>query len=95
MTSFLEFICNLCCRHSTKYLTQSDIDDLIVKNRIIIIDNFKVYDVTQYVDDKSHPGNNKCIIDRNGQDCTSDFDNHTFMARKILKQYYLGQLQKE
>ncbi|KAL1489934.1 hypothetical protein ABEB36_013860 [Hypothenemus hampei] len=54
-----------------------------------------VYDVTSYLDD--HPGGGDLITEYAGKDCTKGFDDfgHSSDAKKMLKQYKIGEIIQE
>jgi len=51
----------------------------------------KVYDVTPFLDD--HPGGSDIILDRAGQNATSEFiaSGHSDRAKGMLPKYYVGE----
>ncbi|KAG1504705.1 hypothetical protein G6F53_010342 [Rhizopus delemar] len=55
----------------------------------MIIDG-KVYDITKFQDE--HPGGEEVLIDEGAKDATGPFEDvgHTDDARKLLEQYYIG-----
>ncbi|KAI9277618.1 cytochrome b5-like heme/steroid binding domain-containing protein [Sporodiniella umbellata] len=60
----------------------------------MIIDG-KVYDITQFQDE--HPGGEEVLIDEGARDATGPFEDvgHTDDARKLLDQYYIGDVDPE
>lgn len=52
-----------------------------------------VYDITNYLED--HPGGEEVMLDRAGQDATTDFEDvgHSEEARKELKKFEVGKLE--
>ncbi|KAG1455815.1 hypothetical protein G6F56_006977 [Rhizopus delemar] len=60
----------------------------------MIIDG-KVYDITKFQDE--HPGGEQVLIDEGARDATGPFDDigHTDDARKLLDQYYIGDVDPE
>ncbi|XP_070169240.1 cytochrome b5 [Polyergus mexicanus] len=60
---------------------------------IVIYDN--VYDVTDYM--SQHPGGPELIEEYAGKDATNGFDDfgHSSDAKKILKEYLVGELEDE
>lgn len=55
------------------------------KKRIIIYAHGKKYDVTEFV--KDHPAGAKCIVKKNGQNCTIDYDFHNQSGKIKWKKY--------
>lgn len=51
-----------------------------------------VYDISNYLED--HPGGEEVMLDRAGQDATTDFEDvgHSEEARKELKKFEVGKL---
>lgn len=52
-----------------------------------------VYDITNYLED--HPGGEEVMLDRTGQDATTDFEDvgHSEEARKELEKFQVGKLE--
>uniref|UniRef100_A0A8C5QUF3 Cytochrome b5 type B n=1 Tax=Leptobrachium leishanense TaxID=445787 RepID=A0A8C5QUF3_9ANUR len=52
----------------------------------------KVYDVTRFVEE--HPGGEEVLFEQAGGDATESFDDvgHSYDAKEMLKQYYIGDL---
>ncbi|KAL6427120.1 hypothetical protein ACFW04_009346 [Cataglyphis niger] len=59
---------------------------------IVIYDN--IYDVTDYI--TQHPGGTELIEEYAGKDATNGFDDfgHSSDAKKILKEYLIGELEE-
>lgn len=52
----------------------------------------KVYDITRFVEE--HPGGEEVLFEQAGGDATESFDDvgHSYDAKEMLKQYYIGDL---
>ena len=61
------------------------------ENKIIIIVDKNVYDVTNYMNSGNHRGGTEWVAKKNGKDCTKDLKVfHSSSANKYLKYYYIG-----
>jgi len=77
---------------SLTYYRLADIAEFKTETKCwLAIDN-KVYDVTKFLEE--HPGGDDVMKESSGKDATEDFDDvgHSTQARKMLEEYYVGEL---
>lgn len=73
-------------------LSEGQINDFIASGRIIIFNGSDVYDITNYTE---HPGGVSLLRRKIGHDCKVDMMFHSKIARKLMKQYIIGQRQPQ
>ncbi len=54
----------------------------------IIYANGKTYDASKII--KNHPGGEKCLLRKIGQDCTKDYNFHSKKGKKEWKKYEIN-----
>jgi cytochrome b involved in lipid metabolism len=55
------------------------------EKRVIIYAHGNAYDVTNYLN--CHPGGSQCLKNKNGEDCSRDYDFHRGHGKKIWKKH--------
>ena len=81
------------CLSSSKtntYFTTDEVSQHNIDNDCWLIANNKVYDVTHFLN--KHVGMKGIILNKGGQDCSSDYKMHTTRQKLIWKQYLIGYL---
>ena len=74
------------------YISQNNINNMILDKRIILIRKKYIYDVTDFND---HPGSYKCLVNKCGRNVEYDYDFHSYNAKKLWKKYCIGTTQKQ
>ena len=75
------------------YYTVKEVQKHNKKTDCWLISNYKVYDVTKFID--NHPIGSNPIIVKAGLDCTEDYDFHDKKSRKIWESYHIGYISRE
>lgn len=63
------------------------------KDRIIVYAHGRAYDVTDFIN--LHPAGARCILAKNGKDCTKDYDFHSKRGRGVWNKYMMHENQND
>ncbi|AIN96063.1 cytochrome b5-like protein, putative [Leishmania panamensis] len=74
------------------YIHLSEVEKHITENDLWFIKDFKIYDITKFVD--QHPGGVDTLLSVAGKDGTRDFNavGHSDSAVEELARYYIGDI---
>jgi len=74
--------------------TKEDVAKHNKKNDCWIIVKNKVYDITKFIEDESHPGGEYILLSKGGEDATDAMHDigHSEDAYKMMATYYIGEL---
>ncbi|XP_063801532.1 cytochrome b5 [Pseudophryne corroboree] len=74
------------------YYTLEDVRKRNTVKELWLVIHGRVYDITSFVEE--HPGGEEVLFEQAGADATESFEDvgHSYDAREMLKQYYLGDL---
>ncbi|XP_012152315.1 cytochrome b5 isoform X2 [Megachile rotundata] len=79
---------------STKLYTRAEVANHVESDKLWLIINNKVYDVTDFY--REHPGGEEVLLEQNGKDVTEIFEDigHSSDARQMMESYKIGEIVK-
>ncbi|KAM8947344.1 cytochrome b5 type B [Pelodytes ibericus] len=83
---------NPCEEPQVTYYTLEEVRKRSSGDETWLVIHCKVYDITRFVEE--HPGGEEVLFEQAGADATESFEDvgHSYDAREMLKQYYIGDL---